>query len=226
MGNNQLMLLQFPRTYYFFRSAWDTTYLNISENEMLRDLGTQLSQDHATVLADCFLMLRSNDPDEIKGALMQLHDVAQKGPAHAGAIGRFLFPDSLSVARNLELQLEIRLARQSLLKELRGKPDPAACARLVEAYFDKLLAWNKETGWDKMIDIGVWPHPIYESDKDLTEGLARLKQMIGAGAPYTSYGKIETFFQPISQHLLQKYGQDSVMVGCIEPFKLAVIESQ
>jgi hypothetical protein len=72
----------------------------------------------------------------------------------------------------------------------------------------------------------VWPHPIYEPSKDFTEGLARLKQIIGAGSPYTSYGKVDAFFEPISQHLLKKYGQDSVMVGCIEPFKLAVIESQ
>ena len=26
MGNNQLMLLQFPRTYYFFATAWDKDY--------------------------------------------------------------------------------------------------------------------------------------------------------------------------------------------------------
>ena len=33
MGNNQLMLLQFPRTFYFFMSAWNTQYL-IAPNPM------------------------------------------------------------------------------------------------------------------------------------------------------------------------------------------------
>src|SRR5580700_843905 len=143
-----------------------------------------------------------------------------------GAIGRLLFPDHLAVARNPQMQLEIRSARQSLLKALRGKPDIGESARLVSNYFEKLLAWNKETGWDKMININIWPHPIYEEGKDLTETMARLKLVIANGAPYTSYAQANAFFDGIRKDLLQKYGQDSVMVGCIEPFKLAVIQSQ
>ena len=124
------------------------------------------------------------------------------------------------------MQLEIRDARQALLKALRGKPDVGECSKLVENYFDKLLAWNKETGWDKMIDITVWPRPIYEDGKDIEEAMYRLKQILAQGAPYTSYAQVNAFFNGISDHLLQKYGQNSVMVGCIEPLKLAVIQSQ
>jgi hypothetical protein len=109
---------------------------------------------------------------------------------------------------------------------LRGTPDVQESARLLENYFDKLLAWNKETGWDKMIDITIWPRPIYEEGKDLTEGMYRLKQILAQGSPYTSYTQVAAFFGPISKSLLQKYGQDSVMVGCIEPLKLAVIQGQ
>ena len=29
MGNNKLVLLQFPRTYYFFQPAWDTNILSV-----------------------------------------------------------------------------------------------------------------------------------------------------------------------------------------------------
>jgi hypothetical protein len=113
-----------------------------------------------------------------------------------------------------------------LIQELRGKPDVQECSRLLENYFDRLLAWNHETGWDKMIDITVWPHPIYESGKDLTQAIYRLKQILAQGAPYASYGKIKKFFDPISIHLSEKYGENSVMVGCVEPFKLAVIQGQ
>jgi len=89
-----------------------------------------------------------------------------------------------------------------------------------------LLAWNHETGWDRMIDITVWSRPIYESGKDLAQAIYRLKQIIGQGDAYTSYGKIAKFFDPIRDHLREKYGEDSVMVGCVEPFKLAVMQSQ
>ena len=227
MGNNQLMLLQFPRTYYFFATAWDKEYEKHPEPEVMLDLAGQLYPDHKQLIADSFLALRETDSERINVILASLGKVVKGGDAgRPGAIGRLLFPDHLAVARNLQLQLEIRSARQSLLNALRGKPDISECAKLVENYFDKLLAWNKETGWDKMINITVWPQPIYEGGKDLTEATYRLKQVLANGAPYTSYAQVNAFFDGISKDLLQKYGQDSVMVGCIEPMKLAVIQSQ
>jgi hypothetical protein len=227
MGNNQLMLLQFPRTYYFFATAWDKDYEQHTERDVMLDLAEQLYPDHKQIIADSFLALRETDPERIDTILASLEKMVHGGGAgRPGAIGRLLFPDQLVVARNLQMQLEIRSARQTLLKGLRAKPDISECARLVEKYFDKLLAWNEDTGWDKMINITVWPQPIYEGGRDLTEATYRLKQILANGAPYTSYAQVNTFFDGISKDLLQKYGQDSVMVGCIEPLKLAVIQSQ
>jgi hypothetical protein len=227
MGNNQLMLLQFPRTYYFFMTAWDKEYEKHPEQDVMLDLAGQLYPNHKELIADSFLALRETDSERINAILANLGKMVQSGDGgRPGALGRLLFPDHLEVARNLQMQLEIRAARQSLLKSLHGKPDISECARLVENYFDKLLAWNKETGWDKMININVWPQPIYEEGKDLTEAMARLKQVLAHGAPYTNYAQVNAFFDGISKDLLPKYGQDSVMVGCIEPLKLAVIQSQ
>ncbi|MBS1852411.1 MAG: hypothetical protein JST79_16010 [Acidobacteria bacterium] len=227
MGNNQLMLLQFPRTYYFFSTAWDGEYEKRPEPEVMLDLAGQLYPDHKQLIADAFLALRESDSGRIQKILQQLNEITRKGDAgRTGAIGRFLFPDAMVVIRSLHMQLEIRAARQALVEALRGKPDVAECSRLVQDYFDKLLAWNKETGWDKMIDITVWPRPIYEEGKDLTEATYRLKQILAQGAPYTRYAQVDAFFAGITKNLTQKYAQDSLMVGCIEPFKLAVIQSQ
>ncbi len=226
MGNNQLMLLQFPRTFYFFATAWDSSYESRPERDVLMDLATQLYPDQKDLIANAFLALSEDDPDRIDSNIGELKKMLTSPAVRAGALGRFLFPDALAVARNLELQLEIRSARQRLIEKLRGKPDIQVCARLVETYFDRLLAWNHETGWDRMIDITVWPRPIYESGKDLTQAIYRLKQILAQGAAYTSYAKITKFFDPIRDHLREKYGEDSVMVGCVEPFKLAVIQSQ
>ena len=153
---------------------------------------------------------------------------AKSHAGRPGAIGRLLFPDALAVARNLQMQLEIRAARQAFLKAMRGKPMSAECAKLLENYFDKLLAWNKETGWDKMIDITVWPRPIYEDGKDLdAKRNYHLKQLLAQGAPYTSYAKDQVVSSMQSRRTSwQNMDEDSVMVGCIEPFKLAVMQSQ
>jgi hypothetical protein len=227
MGNNQLMLLQFPRTYYFFETAWNKDYENRPEKDVMLDLAAQLYPDHKQLIAESLLALRETDSDHIQDVLGRLSKMLQAGTAgRPGALGRLLFPDALAVARNLQKQLEIRAARQALIKALKGKPSVEECASLLEAYLDKLLAWNRETGWDKMIDITVWTDPIYEQGKDLTEAQFRLKQILAQGAPYTSYAKTNAFFDGIEKHLRQKYAEDSVMVGCIEPFKLAVVQSQ
>jgi hypothetical protein len=227
MGNNQLMLLQFPRTFYFFATAWDKAYEQHAEKDVMLDLGTQLYPDQAQLIADSFLALRATDVEQISKALTGLDGLLQKRDAGSkGAIGRFVFPDHLSIIRNLKMQLEIRSARQTLLKALAGKPDIRECSRLLQNYLDTLLAWNKETGWNKMIEITVWPRPIYEGGKDFTEGMYRLKQLLAQDAPYTSYAKVDAFFDGISKELLEKYDQDSVMVGCVDPLKLAVIQSQ
>ena len=226
MGNNELMLLQFPRTFYFFASAWNTEYEKQPEEKVLLDLSAQLYPDHQELIADSFKALRETDPGKISTTLARLEKVVHDGNAgRPGAIGRFLFPDQLSVIRNLQLQVDIRSARLSLVKALEVNPNVDESAKLVENYFDKLLAWNQETGWDKMIDITIWRTPIYEEGKDLTEAVTQLKKVLAQGKPYTSYAQIDNFFDGISKKLLQKYGRDSVMIGCIEPFKLAMIQS-
>jgi hypothetical protein len=226
MGNNELMQLQFPRTFYFFNTAWDREYEQRPEPEVLLDLAGELYPDHKQLIAESYMDLRENDPVKIDAALARLEKMIQGGSAlRPGPIGRFLFPDQLVVARNLRFQLQIRSARQSLVKALEGKPSVEESARLVENYFDKLLAWNQETGWDKMIDITIWRTPIYEEGKDLREATNQLKEVLAQGKPYTSYAQIDDFFGTISKKLLQKYGRDSVMIGCIEPFKLAMIQN-
>lgn len=227
MGNNELMLLQFPRTYYFFASSWDTKYKGMPEEDVLRELAGQLYPEQMELIAESFLALRDEDPDKIAATLARLDGLLRQGGAvRAGVLGRHLFPDQLAVAKTLRAQLGIRLARQSLLKALRDKPSVGKCESLVQDYFDKLLAWNQETGWDKMLDISIWTAPIYDQDKELTEAMSRLKQVLGDGAPYTSYRQINDFFDHIANTLLNKYGQNSVMIGCVEPFKLAVVQTQ
>lgn len=225
MGNNELMSLQFPRTFYFFKSAWNTEYTKRSEPEILLELAGQLYPDHKELIAESFLRLQETEPEKINTTLAALAKLVQSGDAgRAGAIGRLLFPDRVTVARSLQLQLEIRSARQSFIKAMQGKPDLNESARLVENYFDRLLAWNKETGWDKMIEITIWRTPIYEEGKDLSEAMIKLKKVIAQGRPYTSYTQTDDFFAGMRENLLQKYGRDSVMIGCIAPFSLAMVQ--
>ena len=95
MGNNQLMLLQFPRTYYFFATAWNKEYENHPEPEVMLDLAEQLYPDHKQLIADSFLALRETDADRINPTLASLGKMVQSGDGgRPGAIGR------LSVSRS------------------------------------------------------------------------------------------------------------------------------
>jgi len=227
MGNNQTMLLQFPRNYYLFNSLWDSEYKERSKQEVLREVSERLYPDQRDLLVEAFEALGEKDPHKIDGTIARVERLVAGGNAgRSGALGRYLFPDQLILARDLRMQLQIRAARQKLLLALHGRPSVQECSQLLEDYFDKLLAWNKQTGWDKLIDIAIWTIPIYDSDKEFAEAMSRLKQILGVGAPYTRYAQIDAFFDPIRANLLKKYGENSVMLGCVGPFKLAVAQTQ
>lgn len=109
MGNNMLMSLQFPRTFYFSNVAWDRTYAKNAEDDVLLDLGAQLHPDHKELIRSAFLALREEHPDTINESLQGITKlVSNASTGRPGAIGRFLFPDQMAIARNLQLQLEIR----------------------------------------------------------------------------------------------------------------------
>jgi hypothetical protein len=226
MGNNQVLLLQFPRNYYFFNSLWDSGYKSRDARDVIREVGSHIHPGQEELLAEAFQGLTEKDPQKITPTIARLDALAARGNPRLGALGRYLFPDPLIIVRDLRSQLQIRGARQALLTALRGKPDVTECSRLVEEYFDRLLAWNKQTGWEKIIDIGIWTLPLYESDRDFKLAMNRLKQVIGAQTPYTSYRQVEEFFKPIQARLESRYGEGSVMIGCIEPMKLMVLQQQ
>ena len=121
--------------------------------------------------------------------------------------------------------VRVEAARQQLLQALFSRTDKDECEKLIEDYFDLLLAWDHQTGWEKMINIGIWRSPIYTADKRFEEAMSILKRVLGGGSRVTSYAAISSFFEPISKRLLQKYGEDAVMIGCIEPLKLAVLQA-
>lgn len=225
MGNNELMLLQFPRTFNFFSIAWDAEYAKRGERDVLLDLAQQLHPDHRETIADAFLALRETDLQKITVVQKSLSQLLASGNGgRPGSLSRLLFPDRLSVVRNLHKQLSIRLARQAFITAMQGTPSPEESAKVLEDYFDKLLAWNEETGWSKMIDITIWRTPIYEEGRDLSDAMTRLKKVLMQGKPYMTYTHADDFFSAISANLVKKYGRDSVMIGCVDPFKLALVQ--
>jgi hypothetical protein len=225
MGNNELMLLQLPRTFFFYETAWQLTSKTRSESDVMHDLAGRLYPDHVELIVKAYEQLRADDPGSIASVSDALKAIIDKRDAgRPGALGRFLFPDQLTLLHALKAQLDIRAARQAFIHAVDGTPSVAESATLLERYFDALLAWNRETGWDEMIDITIWRTPIYEEGKDLTEAMTRLRKVIAQTRPYASYDSIDEFLAPIASRLRQKYGSDSVMVGCIEPFKLALIQ--
>jgi hypothetical protein len=224
MGNNELMLLQFPRTYQFFEMAWDPSYQERTERQILLDVGRQLHPDHTEQVADGFDALLESDPARIRAALANISRMASGDAGRPGALGRFLFPDEMSVLKNLQLQLEVRAARQEFIAAMNGTPTFEQSQQLVESYFDKLLAWNQATGWNKMVEITIWRTPIYEEGRDLEQAMARLKKVIAQDRPYASYEHFEAFFAAPAKRLVARYGADSAMITCIEPFKLAMIQ--
>jgi hypothetical protein len=233
MGYNPIALLEFPSTNYFFANLWDSEYGNRTQEQVLSDVSELLYPERKEIIADSFRGLLEAKPDKIKATLFRLEALIKSDDlGRPGGLGRFLFPDRSVVARDLAAQLRIRYARQSFIQSMQdGKPDVNESSRLVQVFFDALLSWAKETGWTS------GGQPFYDAallrecgcqDKELMKAMSRLRHIVLEGkvgeTEGSSYARISAFFDPISKALLEKYNEDSVMIGCVEPFKLALIQ--
>jgi len=226
MGNNQTPLLQLPRTFFFLSAAWDFDYKNRGERAVLQDLSEQLYPQNSNFIAECFLALEDTNSRKIDDVLSRLQTLIAQGKiGQPGALGRKLFPDHLVVAKSLVSQLKIRGARERFLQALTGEPTRSKCEMLVGDYLDALLAWSKETGWEGIVIMGTWRGTMYQSDKKFTESLSILKRILGEGSSTTHYAAIASFFDTVAKRLREKYGEDEVMMSCVEPLKLAVIQA-
>lgn len=226
MGNNQTVFAQLPRTHFLLTGAWDDDYRKRDDREVLADLAERLHPEHRDLIVECFLQLESSDLEKIESALARLQSLLDgNGLGRPGALGRKLFPDDRAIARSLAYQLKIRAARERLLRIRTGKTTPAECAELVANYLEALLEWNRETGWEKMMNIGIWRAPLYAVDRRFTEALSILKRILGEGSNVTRYIVVAAFFDGIGKMLIAKYGEEAVMAGCVEPLKLAVIQA-
>jgi hypothetical protein len=226
MGNNQTVFVQLPRTHYLLTGAWDEGFRSLSDTDVLLNLAERLHPEHRDLIVECWQQLESTDLDKMASALAQLQTLLDgKGLGRPGVLGRRLFPDDRVIARGIAHQLRIRLARERFLRIRTGKNDRADCARLVTDYLEALLEWNRETGWEKMMNIGIWRSPLFATDRRFTETLSILKRILGEGSNVTPYRTVAAFFDDLAKPLVAKYGEEPVMVGCIEPLQLAVVQA-
>ena len=83
MGNNELMLLQLPRTFYFFETAWHLPSKTRTEEDILGDLAGRLYPDQAPLIARAYQQLRADDAVSIRetaDALTAVIDRRDPGP--------------------------------------------------------------------------------------------------------------------------------------------------
>jgi hypothetical protein len=226
MGNNQTVFAQLPRTHFLLMGAWDDSIRNLSDADTLLILAGRLHPEHRILIVECWEQLESADLEKMESALTRLQTLLDgKGLGRPGVLGRKLFPDDRVIARGIAHQLRIRVTRERFLRTRTGTNDRADCVRLVTDYLEALLKWNRETGWEKMMNIGIWRSPLFAADRRFTETLSILKRILGEGANVTPYRTVTEFFDSIARPLVAKFGEEPVMVGCIEPLKLAVVQA-
>src|SRR5581483_9617379 len=69
MGNNQVLLLQFPRSYYFFSSVWDHSYRQHNPEETFRELASLVYPGQEEVLVHALHGLSEKDPEKIESII-------------------------------------------------------------------------------------------------------------------------------------------------------------
>ena len=93
MGNNELMLLQFPRSYYFMNSLWDARFRKRGEKEVMQELSRDLYPDYQDTIANSFLALQEGDPEKFGVMLPRLKAYSRAAmPSVRERLAAFCFP--------------------------------------------------------------------------------------------------------------------------------------
>jgi len=97
-------------------SAWDYSYRDKDEREVLLDLAGQLYPEHDELVGEAYVALQANEAQQITPMLSRLQAlVTQRTAGRPGAPGRKLFPDNMQLIRESVSQSEIRLAQRALI---------------------------------------------------------------------------------------------------------------
>jgi len=220
MGNVQTPLLQFPHVYFYLSALWDLEARGKSERDTLLELAGLLYPEHKPLLADSWLALGERDVNKLEAVVGRFEDVVRHDTlGRRGVVGRNLFPDSRSVADLLLAQLKYRARREALFQTLTATTDRARCETLVEGFLDAFLAWDLANGWQQLWGWGP-PWQLlgsFGSEPYFPGLMVKLRQALGDEAA------VVTCLDRIGKTLAGKYGEQTVVAGCIEPLKKAVL---
>jgi hypothetical protein len=218
MGNVQTPLLQFPHVYFYTSCIWDLEYRKRSEHEVLEDLATQLYPEHSALVADCYLALKETDPSRVKALADQLGAMVERNQlGRPGIFGRKLFPDHRIVAQALLLQLQLRAARENLVRTIGDGTDPNQCVKLLTEYCAAYLAWDTAHGWHALWGWGPWPLGDFPSDPRFAKWAGSLSKAL------RSPEAVDACFAEVAESLADKYDAQAIQEGCIAPLKNAVL---
>jgi hypothetical protein len=247
IGNAQTPLLQLPHTLYFLGSAWNYELRQRPLEEVTRELAQYLYPEQQELIAAGYMALdfaplKQRGLEGRAGTASQAGALADKltallaadGLGRPGVFARKLFPDHRQAARDLAAQLRIRAAQENLFQTVKMTTVPEECARLLEVWFDAVLAWEKMHGYQQFIDATseriYWPVGLIPTDRRILpfderfpDFIMRLKwALIGRGPANVHDATIDAFLAPIAERLLRKYGHNQVMIGCIRQMKTAL----
>lgn len=218
MGNVQTPLLQFPHVYFYTSTIWDLDYRGKSEKEVLTELGAMLYPEQSELVADCYLALKSAEPERAKALADQLDTlVHQNKLGRPGVFGRKLFPNYDIVARSLVLQLKLHAACESLLRLSTERVDGSQCASRLSAYADAYLAWDTAHGWHALWGWGAWPLGNLPADPRFGHMAA------GVAATLGDAEAIEGCFAQVTKSLAGKYDERAIADGCVAPLKNPIL---
>lgn len=218
MGNAQTPLLQFPNIYHFTNSAWDLSYRNRTQAEVLADVAGQLFPEKSTLIADCYAALSATDLATLDSLVSSLDTaISSNAVGVPGVLGRKVFPTPRFVVQALAMQLRLQAAQQHLVQNLSVSSHQDECRSLVQSYLDAYLTWDEAHGWHELWGYGSWALGRFTSDPGFGTAIGRLRAVLGDDE------SVARFFDEISEALSTTHQQAHVMGNGIEPMRSLVL---
>lgn len=214
IGNVQTPLLQLPHIHYFMNCLWNLDYRQTPEKDSLLELGRLLYPDHAQLIADCYLALKSREASEITPLADKLDDITRTNRlGRLGVIGRKLFPDHRVVAQAIVLQLRLRAGQERLFSALTPETSRAECTAMLLSCLDAYLAWDQVHGWHDFWGWTNMPLVPISTERRYPAMTLRLAKCLRDPAD------LDACLAVLEKSLSARYPATIVERGCIAPLR-------
>jgi len=148
MANVQTYIVQLPNIYYFVGCGWNPNMRKADEPAVLNSLVKMIYPQQADILVRAWTLMHQSDANAAEAAAAEIDSILeQRQIGRIGLIGRYIFPDSSQIFKDLSVMLRLCARGNRVEQLIVAKADKYMITQAMADYLLQVMKWQKINGY-------------------------------------------------------------------------------